>query len=64
MPKVPRYVYEYMIQGNYGYGWDDLVSEDNMSDARTQLACYRENERSARHRVVTRRTLNPDRKAS
>ena len=60
MPKASKYIYEYVIQNNYGYGWDDLTSEDNMSDARTQLACYRENERSAGHRIVTRRTLRTD----
>lgn len=58
MPKVSKYTYEYVIQGNYGYGWDDLVAEDAMSGARAQLACYCENEHEASHRIVTRRTPN------
>lgn len=60
MPKASKYIYEYMIQGDYGYGWDDLVAEDNMSDARTQFRCYRKNESTAGHRIVTRRTLRTD----
>lgn len=60
MPKASKYIYEYVIQGDYGYGWSDLVAEDNMSDARTQLACYRENERHVGHRIVTRRTPRSD----
>ncbi len=38
-------VYEYEIQGNYGYGWDVLTTEETITEARSQLAIYRANER-------------------
>ena len=37
--------YEYEIQGNYGYGWDVLTTEETLIEAREQLATYRANER-------------------
>jgi hypothetical protein len=36
--------YEFEIQGDYGYGWDLLTTEDTMQEARVQLATYRANE--------------------
>ena len=46
---------EYEIQGNYGYGWEVLTTEDNGKDARDTLKCYRENEPSTPLRVKKRR---------
>ena len=37
--------YEYEIQGNYGYGWDLLTTEETLEKANAQLATYRANER-------------------
>ena len=37
--------YEYEIQGNYGYGWDTLTTEETLSGAKDQLSTYRANER-------------------
>ena len=37
--------YEYEIQGNYGYGWDVLTTEETIGEANAQLATYRANER-------------------
>jgi len=37
--------YEYEIQGNYGYGWDLLTTEETLKEANAQLAIYRANER-------------------
>jgi len=37
--------YKYEIQGNYGYQWDCLTTEETMKEAREQLAVYRANER-------------------
>ena len=37
-------MYEYEIQGNYGYGWDLLTTEATLSEARIQLSTYRLNE--------------------
>lgn len=36
--------YEYEIQGNYGYGWDLLTTEDTIQGARVQLRTYQANE--------------------
>lgn len=54
-----------VLQGNYGYGWDDLVEyeiDDFNGDLlamnkeiRQDLKDYRENETNASHRVITRR---------
>jgi hypothetical protein len=52
-----EFIYEYVVQGNYGYGYEDLTAEDTRTAARQQLRDYRENERNAAHRIVVRRTL-------
>lgn len=54
-----------VLQGNYGYGWDDLVEYDiadfngNLlamyKEIKQDLKDYEENETNASHRVVTRR---------
>lgn len=46
-----------VLQGNYGYGWDDLVEYDKEDSAelKQDLRSYRENERNAQFRVITRR---------
>lgn len=46
-----------VLQGNYGYGWDDLVEYDKEDSAelKQDLRSYRENEKNAQFRVVTRR---------
>ena len=44
---------EFILQGNYGYGWDDLTSEETRREAREQLKCYRENEGGA-YRIIRR----------
>jgi hypothetical protein len=46
---------EYVVQGNYGYGWDDLTYSDDRAEAMADLKAYRENERNASHRLITRR---------
>ena len=44
---------EFVLQGNYGSGWDDLTSEETRKAAREQLKCYRENE-GGEYRIVRR----------
>lgn len=57
----PKRTREYrVLQGNYGYGWDDLVSydvsdEQQMADLKQNIKDYRENEPQYSHRVITRR---------
>lgn len=59
---------ELVLQGNYGYGWDDLVSYDNTPEGRKEmkddLKTYQQEERGrASFRTVERRVANPDYKA-
>ena len=44
----------WVLQGNYGYGWDDLTYENTKEEALKQKKCYDENE-SYHHRVIKRR---------
>jgi 2-keto-3-deoxy-L-rhamnonate aldolase RhmA len=44
--------YEYEIQGNYGYGWERLTTEDNPFNAKAMLDCYNTNEPQYAHRMV------------
>lgn len=46
-----------VLQGNYGYGWDDLVEyeKEDYAELKQDLKSYRENEKGASFRVVTRR---------
>lgn len=41
----------YIIQGNYGYGWDDLTCEDTKEEALEQKKSYDENEKGIPHRI-------------
>lgn len=56
-----KYIYYKVLQGNYGYGWDDLCSYDTsdpgqMKELRDDLKSYRENE-GVPLRVIRRREL-------
>lgn len=47
-----------VLQGNYGYGWDDLIEYNKdtpYSEMRADYKSYRENEPTAQHRIITRR---------
>ena len=48
-------VAEYIVQGNYGQGWEDVTAEDTRSEGRARLREYRENDPSHAHRMITRR---------
>ena len=51
-----------VLQGNYGYGWDDLVEYEvsDYREARADKKDYDENERQYDHRLIRRRVPNPD----
>ena len=53
--KQNKYEYLFVIQGHYGYGWDDLISTENYHEARARLKDYRENEKGYAHRMIRRR---------
>ena len=61
--KTNKYRYLVVLQGNYGYGWDDLVTYDTaesgwMAEMKADRRAYRENEPGVSHRIVHRRELN------
>ena len=46
---------EYELYGNYGYGWDYILTEDDRLEAKKQLKCYNENEPGVPHKIIKRR---------
>ena len=46
---------EYEVQGNYGYGFEALIMEDNFKAARENLKRYQENERGVSFKIVKKR---------
>ncbi len=64
-PRVAKTKKVYVIQGNYGYGWDDEAEEDTWKEAREQLKTYRANGGGS-YRCITRREklqANPRRRS-
>ena len=51
-----KYLYLWIIQGNYGQGWEDECAEESWSEARTRLREYRENSPYP-SRLIQRREL-------
>ena len=64
MKKQNKYSYLTILQGNYGYGWEDLMQWDNIKDdlvfrsSREHLSSYRQDEKQYSHRIISRRELN------
>ncbi len=59
-----KYVYLSVLQGYYGYGWEDLCQYDHSEagwrkELRDDLRAYRENE-GGLYRVIRRREPNPE----
>ncbi len=46
---------EYIVQGNYGQGWEDLTAENTYKEIKDRLKEYNENEREYPHRWIKRR---------
>lgn len=53
--KKPKYHTIFVIQGNYGQGWEDLTEETLYSEAHDRLREYNENEKGYSHRLIRRR---------
>jgi len=53
-PRVSKTKLVYVVQGNYGYGWDDENEEDNRIDARRSIKEYRDNGPGS-YRLIKRR---------
>lgn len=61
MPKVNKWIKEYVIQEYTGYGrggWEDSTTEETLKLAREQLKCYRAAQVTAR--LIVRRVINPE----
>lgn len=50
----PKTVLLYVVQGNYGHGWEDLTAEETWREASARLKEYRDNEPGP-HRLIKRR---------
>jgi hypothetical protein len=54
--KNNKYDYVYVVQGNYGYGWDDLTESTSLREAKVDAKAYRVNG-DLSIRVIHRRVL-------
>lgn len=52
-----KYIYLYVLQGEYGFGFEDLTSSENYCEVREDLKAYRLNE-GGNYRIIQRRVLN------
>ena len=57
MKKQNKYRYLVVLQGNYGYGWEDLTASEDYKEIKQDLKDYRENE-GGKYRIINRRELN------
>ena len=56
--KRNKWLYLWVVQGHYGYGWEDLCASEYYRVARDNLQDYYDNESGYRHRLIQRRELN------
>ena len=60
MPRPNKYLYLYVVQGNYGgHGWEDLAESVDAVVALNDLREYRISSGPAPHRIIQRREPNP-----
>lgn len=52
-----KYIYLHVLQGNYGYGWEDLTASEKFKEVYQDLKDYRANE-GGLYRLIERRELN------
>ena len=45
----------YVLMSNYGYGWEEELTEDTYNEAKEQLKTYRENVKNAQYKIVKKR---------
>ena len=57
MKKVNKYIYLFVLQGLYSYGYEDLTQSESLKEVKTDLKAYRENEGGI-YRIIKRRELN------
>jgi len=44
----------YVVQGQYGYGWEDVTAEESLKEGNARLKEYQENEPMTAHRIIRR----------
>ena len=47
---------EYILLSNYGYGWEEELTEDTLTEAKEQLRTYKENCPQAQYKIKKKRT--------
>ena len=57
-----KYIYLNVLQGNYGYGFEDLTASESYREVKKDLKAYRENEFGL-YRIIKRREINSAYKA-
>lgn len=57
--KRNKFTYLHVVQGYYGFGWEDVTASEHSREARANLREYRENCPEYPHRVIQRRERNP-----
>ena len=50
-----KYEYNKYVQGNFGFGWEDVCCESDPKEAKQRLKEYRENDPRHAYRVISRR---------
>lgn len=55
MSYVRKTTDEFTIQGNYGQGWENVITENTYKEARDRLKEYNENEHQYAHKLIKRR---------
>lgn len=52
----------FVVQGNYGQGWEDVYESEDRKDAKDRLKEYNENEKEYAHKLITRRVKKESKK--
>lgn len=60
--KTNKYIYLNVLQGNYGFGYDDLTASESYAEVKKDLKAYRQNDPRS-YRIIKRREINPAYKA-
>lgn len=45
----------WIVQGNYGQGWEDVTSSESYKEARQDLKDYKENDKNYLYRLILKR---------
>ena len=55
-----KWRYLYVLQGNYGHGWEDLCQSEDRAEMVADRKSYRENAPEYTYRIITRRELTEE----